>query len=253
MLKTRTGGAAAVMLAAMSFAHAQDAVQWRVEDGGNGHWYELRPKVGDWFGCREASQAAGGDLASLPNAAENAFVEQLVPPQGPSWNRVFVGGRQALPNPPGVGWYWVDGSEWSFTDWYFNQPNGNEGFLVMSPHGVDVSWDDYPSNSRDIFFFIIEWSADCNGDGIVDYGQILDGTYVDDDANGVPDCCDDGVACECTGDLNSDGVVGPPDIGVLLSGWGTDGSVAPGSDINEDGTVNGFDLAYILGWWGPCP
>ena len=34
---------------------------------------------------------------------------------------------------------------------------------------------------------IIEWSM-CNGDGIVDYGQILDGTLTDADGNGVPDC-----------------------------------------------------------------
>ncbi|MEC9156814.1 MAG: DUF642 domain-containing protein, partial [Planctomycetota bacterium] len=40
--------------------------------------------------------------------------------------------------------------------------------------------------------YIIEWSADCNGDGIVDYGQILDGTLSDEDGNGVPDCCENG-------------------------------------------------------------
>ena len=36
---------------------------------------------------------------------------------------------------------------------------------------------------------MIEWSADCNGDGIVDYGQILDGTLTDADRNGIPDVC----------------------------------------------------------------
>ena len=35
----------------------------------------------------------------------------------------------------------------------------------------------------------IEWSADCNNDGIVDYGQILDGTFADDNGDGVPDLC----------------------------------------------------------------
>ena len=38
--------------------------------------------------------------------------------------------------------------------------------------------------------FLVEWSADCNGDGIVDYGQILDGSLVDDNDNGVPDSCE---------------------------------------------------------------
>jgi hypothetical protein len=35
----------------------------------------------------------------------------------------------------------------------------------------------------------IEYSADCNNDGIVDKGQILDGQLADCDDNGVPDLC----------------------------------------------------------------
>ena len=38
--------------------------------------------------------------------------------------------------------------------------------------------------------YVIEWSADCNGDGIVDYGQILDGTLTDSNGNGIPDTCE---------------------------------------------------------------
>jgi hypothetical protein len=45
---------------------------------------------------------------------------------------------------------------------------------------------------------IIEWSADCNGDGIVDYGQILDGTFEDANENGVPDCCEEQTPCGTT-------------------------------------------------------
>ncbi len=37
---------------------------------------------------------------------------------------------------------------------------------------------------------LTEWSADCNNDGIVDYGQILNGTLADANANGVPDTCE---------------------------------------------------------------
>ena len=37
-------------------AHAQDAVQWRVEDGGNGHWYGIviSDSDGDMFCWDEA-------------------------------------------------------------------------------------------------------------------------------------------------------------------------------------------------------
>jgi hypothetical protein len=42
--------------------------------------------------------------------------------------------------------------------------------------------------------FLIEWSADCNGDGIIDYGQILRGELADLNGNGVPDVCEISVS-----------------------------------------------------------
>jgi hypothetical protein len=39
----------------------------------------------------------------------------------------------------------------------------------------------------------VEWSADCNGDGIVDYGQIRSGQLVDLNSNGVPDVCETSI------------------------------------------------------------
>ena len=99
---------------------------------------------------------------------------------------------------------------------------------------------------------VAEYSADCNGDGIVDYGQILDGTFADANANGVPDCCDDGSACQCVGDVNFDGIVNGADISVLLGFWGLNGKPVA-ADINQDGQVDGTDLANVLGSWGECP
>jgi hypothetical protein len=40
----------------------------------------------------------------------------------------------------------------------------------------------------------LEWSADCNGDGIVDYGQILRGELEDLNGNGVPDICETSIS-----------------------------------------------------------
>ncbi|MDB4780427.1 hypothetical protein OAG48_00710, partial [bacterium] len=90
--------------------------------------------------------------------------------------------------------------------------------------------------------------ADCNDDGVPDVIQIFDGTFADTDGNGVPDLCE-----SCIGDLNRDGVVGPPDLGILLAVWDSDGSIVTGSDINGDGTVNASDLGPLLGAWGVCP
>ena len=66
-------------------------------------------------------------------------------------------------------------------------------FVIMTACSDDI----YPCDDVECCFSnyssysIIEYSADCNGDGIVDYGQILDGTFNDVDGNGIPDCCDD--------------------------------------------------------------
>ena len=47
-------------------------------------------------------------------------------------------------------------------------------------------------------------------------------------------------------DLNCDGMVSGPDLGLLLGQWGTNGT----ADINGDGIVSGPDLGLLLGDWG---
>jgi len=63
-------------------AHGQDAVQWRVQDGGNGHWYadDNRPQFAT-FAARQGEYAArGAHLATVTSQAEHAFVRQLAFP-----------------------------------------------------------------------------------------------------------------------------------------------------------------------------
>jgi hypothetical protein len=91
---------------------------------------------------------------------------------------------------------------------------------------------------------IVEWSADCNADGIVDFGQIRAGTLSDVNHSSIPD------ECECLADIFIDGLVNGADLGIVLSQWGQ-GAGAIG-DINRDGIVDGADLAIVLGTWGPC-
>jgi hypothetical protein len=95
--------------------------------------------------------------------------------------------------------------------------------------------------------FIIEWSADCNNDGIVDYGQILQGILPDGNANGIPDTCECGNA-----DITANGMVDGADLGALLAFWGPVGPVLPEADLNRDGTIDGADLGILLSYWGPC-
>ena len=87
--------------------------------------------------------------------------------------------------------------------------------------------------------------ADCNANGIPDSCDILSGEAVDADGNGIPDGCE--LDCRDDGDLNGDGCVGPADLGLLLSLWGTSNPVC--GDLDGDGEVRAADLGILLSNW----
>jgi hypothetical protein len=245
---------------------AGDAVQWRVEDGGNGHWYRVHigpPNMTAEQADTVASQV-GGHLVTFGSQSETQFVVSLVGgtaatlcPLGP-----WIGLVQDLNSPdysePSGGWRWVDGTEAPIA-WGQGGPNNNcfgipenrgnmwfDGLindLAADPECVGY-WPNGAINSA-----VIEWSSDCNSDGIVDYGQILNGELADANGNGVPDICEQSP---CPGDIATDGVVNGVDLAAILNNWGTTGG-ALGADANGDGVVDGADLALVLNSWGPCP
>ena len=186
-----------VAVAGVARAQTTQPVEWKVSEGGNGHWYQAHVKTGSWFACQAFAESLGGHLATLATTAESDFLEPLIPHQSTVWNRTYVGGRQL----PGVaadqGWYWIDGTAWSYTRWEATQPNGGEGFLVVYRDRVGSSyvyhWGDYGPDDPDIVWCLIEWDTDCNADGIVDYGQILRGELADDNHNSIPDVCETSI------------------------------------------------------------
>ena len=120
---------------------------------------------------------------------------------------------------------------------------------------ASASWNDAPESNA-MVSFVIEWSADCNNDDIVDQGQILRGQLADFDSDGIPDVCEcatsPGLPACCAGNLNGDPAVDGADLGILLNAWGT--CAAPcAADLNRDGFVDGTDLGALLGNWGACP
>ncbi|HPM22452.1 MAG TPA: trypsin-like peptidase domain-containing protein [Phycisphaerae bacterium] len=86
---------------------------------------------------------------------------------------------------------------------------------------------------------------DCNANGIADATDISSGTSWDDDANGVPDECEN-----APGDLNCDGTVSFGDINpfvLLLSNEAAyvvqfPGCLRMNGDVNGDGTVSFSDI-----------
>ncbi len=194
-------------------AHATDAVQWRVEDGGNGHWYIASANRMTFPTALAWTQAAGGHLATIGSAGENAILFDLARTTPEAWvvinghvaNGPFFGAQQLSTNPgysePRDGWRWVTGESLGdpYTNFCRSQPDDNSGggqsvgaFYATGDQQYSC-WDDIFDATQFTslpWTFLVEWDADCNNDGIVDYGQILNGQLADSDADGVPDICE---------------------------------------------------------------
>ena len=246
-------------------AMAQQAVQWRVEDGGNGHWYrgDRGSSLVSWSQARAASVASGASLACIGNEQESQWIFDRIASDAKLWANSggyvvgpWIGGRGAA-----GAWRWDDETPWRYSSWYRGEgpPSSDptEQFAYYF-NGVGTvtpanQWGDY-FDVAVTHSYILEWSADCNSDGVVDFGQILAGELADANGNNIPDCCESGAACGCAADLDGNGGVDGIDLAIILNRWGTDGGKDyPNADIDGNGTIDGADLAQILGSWGNCP
>ncbi|MCP4013983.1 MAG: hypothetical protein GY728_12825 [Phycisphaeraceae bacterium] len=125
----------------------------------------------------------------------------------------------------------------------FNIIGGNtvcQGVLTSGP------WEDAGGNTE----LATCSEEDCDGDGGIDWIATTTGQVADENGDLIPDGCQ---TPPCVGDLNLDGQVGPPDLGILLALWGTDGGGIGDADIDGNGIVNASDLGPLLGAWGLCP
>src|SRR5262249_15632204 len=77
---TLVWGIALGLAVAFTPTHSRaDWVQWRVADGGNGHYYQAVSTPGGitWEAAQAAAVGMGGYLATITSAAENAFAFNL--------------------------------------------------------------------------------------------------------------------------------------------------------------------------------
>jgi len=243
--------------------------QWSVASGGNGHWYAAfaTPKPIIWSEARDAAASQGGHLATLNSQAEDSFVSAIAIADATAWPLAdrygpWLGGYQTIASDnPHANWAWVTGEPWSYVSGLvqFDNSSRPDGQHDDYLHYIDHSaiWNDVREDG-DIYYgigirsYLIEWSADCNSDGIVDFGQILAGELDDANHNNIPDCCEGAGSCNCPGDVARDGVVNGIDLAAVLNNWGTGGG-AINADANGDGIVDAEDLALVLSNWGDCP
>ena len=186
----------ALALLASSTVHAQQAVQWS-----NGHWYFLS---GGQMGNSTASDARAGaaangaHLITINSEAEAVFVTQSLFWQYSEANIWLGAHRDDVGN-----WAWDTGEPWGYSNFANSMCNygseairmGDAGSVCGTGNSPIGPWAIWPMNYPVYVRAGLEWDADCNSDGIVDYGQIHDGTFQDTNVNGIPDCCDMGVSC----------------------------------------------------------
>ena len=221
-MQFHTTGIVLAALTVVSAASAQttQAVEWKVSEGGNGHWYAAVAVSNGitWSAARIQALSLKGHLATCELSGEDVFVKQhfsrlevpsLWKPQGPpmgAWFGPWVGAYQLAGSAePDSGWIWMDGTAFDPRDKYCcnDSCGGPENYLQLYSiypnfSAADVSWNDLSDDAGPCggapIGFVIEWDSDCNGDRIVDYGQILRGELIDLNANGVPDICETSVS-----------------------------------------------------------
>jgi hypothetical protein len=162
--------------------------QWSVEDGGNGHYYAFIASdvTLSWEDAQALAQsgsvggASAGYLASVGDAAENAFIiDQILPGAGviAMKQQVWIGGRQpdgeVKTKAPAEGWEWITPETWNYTNWLDGEPNdentsntGDERYLAMWVHfylnGQDYrgTWNDenlVAASQAPMLGFIVEF------------------------------------------------------------------------------------------------
>jgi len=193
---------------ASAAASAGGAVQWKSGEGGNGHWYQLRTLASqaNWTASRQLAESSGGYLATPTSAGEDQFIrstllEGVVPVGqfGPHIGGFRLDGTAQQAACPG--WQWISGEPFS----YIQNDLSTDLCQVWSQFyayetrlqywvGEYLVWNNC-DDSTAVSFLLVEWSADCNNDGIVDYGQCRDGSLPDYNGNNIPDCCEQGTSC----------------------------------------------------------
>lgn len=212
--RTWLRGAVTAAIAVASLASTANAqIEWRLEDGGNGHNYYAFSGT-DWHSARQFAEDFGGYLLCVESEAEWDWVLSVWEDFDLDAPRVWLGFSDELLEGE---WFWESGEAMTFTAWCDGEPNnanGGEHFAAMhfAHMCFDGSWFDYGSISHP---FIVE----------VEPG-------------------------ECYADLTGDGVVDTQDFLLFLGAWAIGDDQA---DWDENGTIDTLDfLAYLNDWVAGC-
>jgi len=280
---------AALTVVSASSAQSTQAVEWKVSEGGNGHWYGLYRVPGDSQSPEfhfQAASSRGGHTVTISSAAENAFVFEVAQGSG-----ALIGLRKQPNNNRAE---WITGEPMAYTNWNAGEGGNWWERYALLPSSWGGLWLDTDLTPR--LASVIEWETDCNSDGIVDYGQILRGELEDLNGNGVPDICETSISSVLPPSVPAQGgsaitirgIGFPANPTVLIGGvpatnvvresptriTATSPAILPGmasvsvndftladgiyvrpecgSDLDQNGVVDNADISIILLDFGPC-
>jgi len=182
---------------------------WRVDEGGNGHWYAVLPEMHTWYDADEIARTPeepgrmGGYLATITSQEENDFIFNNIifdidePPS--VLDELWLGGVD-------VGyleWVWITGEPFEYENWAPSEPNnkGVEDRILMwgthteHPLRTPGMW----NNALPVvnsFWAIVEWDYlnDFDEDGVGDESdncpEVYNPDQADNESDGLGDICD---------------------------------------------------------------
>jgi hypothetical protein len=132
----------------------------------------------------------------------------------------------------------------AFADCFF----GAGPYDADHPCAVSDVDQDTDVDAGDYAVFLLAYTGpreDCNDNGELDLTDIIEGTSLDVNRNGIPDECE-----PCLADVDGSGAVDTGDLVAVLAAWGP----CPGcpEDFDGSGVVDTGDLLVVLSTWGPC-
>ncbi|KAA3636683.1 MAG: hypothetical protein DWP97_02280, partial [Calditrichaeota bacterium] len=151
-------------------------VQWSSLEGGNDHWYGIISIVQPWNEQRILAEQLehngdSGYLATITSPEENQFIYDniLVGNTGqPSVaDEFYLGGLDS------IGWGWINGEEFGYTNWDSGEPNGDGSALAIwgASNGNAGYWNDVPEDTLPPHSTISQLWA------IVEFGEFVVPTY----------------------------------------------------------------------------
>ena len=216
----------ALEIANPSISPYAGATRWTGTKTGNGHWYAWINQAMTREDAVAWATARGGYLATFELPGEVEFALSLT---DPFCCANWVGGSQLQPGlEPAGSWMWDTGIFITDLDWADNEPNdqssltgGTEQYLQI--YTDNTNFGRFNDASGDQFrTFVVEWDSamDCNGNGRLDGGEIIDGMESDLNANRVPDSCEALLVPDEYATIQS-AIDAVADGGVILVGPGT--------------------------------